>query len=84
MRAKNAQRFMLTLVPLPGTDPIRALRWILKITLRRHGMRCVDIHEEKSSSCAIDNVLFGYLDAQNRILTAQAADTEPDGNHPSK
>ena len=34
---------MLTLVPLPGVDAIKALRWILKGALRRHGMRCVDI-----------------------------------------
>jgi hypothetical protein len=34
---------VLTLVPLPGVNAIRALRWILKGALRRHGMRCVDI-----------------------------------------
>ena len=39
----NARRYVLTLVPLPGVDAIRALRWILKSALRQHGMRCVDI-----------------------------------------
>jgi hypothetical protein len=38
---------VLTLVPLPGVDAIRSLRWVLKGLLRRHGMRCVSIHEEK-------------------------------------
>jgi hypothetical protein len=38
---------VLTLVPLPGTDPIRALRLILKKMLRQYGMRCVSAHEEK-------------------------------------
>ena len=41
----------LTLQPLPGVDPIRALRWVLKGLLRQHGMRCVDLREEKSNEC---------------------------------
>jgi hypothetical protein len=40
---------VLTLQPLPGVDGIRALRWALKGLLRRHGMRCVDLHEEEGS-----------------------------------
>lgn len=40
---------MLTLVPLPGVNAIRALRWILKGALRQHGMRCVDIVEVKDA-----------------------------------
>jgi hypothetical protein len=39
-------RYVLTLQPLPGVDPIRSLRWILKRVLRQHGMRCVDIRKE--------------------------------------
>lgn len=27
-----------------NTDTIKALRWILKSLLRRHGYRCIDIH----------------------------------------
>jgi hypothetical protein len=45
--AKTSQ-FVLTLRPLPGVDGIRALRWVLKGLLRQHGMRCVDLREEKS------------------------------------
>ena len=40
-------RFVLTLQPLPGVDPIRSLRWVLKGLLRQHGMRCVNLREEK-------------------------------------
>jgi hypothetical protein len=40
-------RFVLTLQPLPGVDPIRALRWILKGLLRQHGMRCITLREEE-------------------------------------
>lgn len=40
-------RYQLTLTPLPGVDAIRALRWILKSVLRRHGMRCISIEEVK-------------------------------------
>jgi hypothetical protein len=47
-----APRYVLTLVPLPGVNPIRALRWI-KSALRQRGMRCVDIgvdHAAESQS----------------------------------
>ena len=37
----------MTLQPLPGVDAIRALRWVLKGLLRQHGMKCVDLREEK-------------------------------------
>ena len=47
---KKGRRFVVTLVPLPNVDPIRSLRWALKGLLRRHGMRCVDLHEEKETS----------------------------------
>jgi hypothetical protein len=37
----------MTLEPLPHVDAIRSLRWILKTVLRQHGMRCVNLREEK-------------------------------------
>jgi hypothetical protein len=37
----------MTLEPLPHVDAIRSLRWILKGLLRQHGMRCVNLREEK-------------------------------------
>jgi hypothetical protein len=46
--AMKEPRYVLVLQPLPGVDTIRALRWVLKGLLRRHGMRCVDMHEEGS------------------------------------
>jgi hypothetical protein len=42
---KKGRRFVVTLVPLPNVDPIKALRWSLKGLLRRAGMRCVDLRE---------------------------------------
>ena len=38
-------RFVLTLEAAPDRDPIHSLRAILKIALRRFGLRCVDAHE---------------------------------------
>ena len=35
--------FVITLQPKPGTDGIRSLRWLLKIALRRFGLRCLDV-----------------------------------------
>jgi len=37
--------FMLTLVAKPGSDPIRAIRWLLKIALRRFQLRCTSLRE---------------------------------------
>jgi hypothetical protein len=37
--------FMLTLVARPGSDPIRAIRWLLKMALRRFGLRCSNMRE---------------------------------------
>ena len=37
--------FLLTLRPEPGTDSIRALRGLLKIALRRFGLRCIAVRE---------------------------------------
>ena len=37
--------FMLTLVAKPGSDPIRSLRWLLKVALRRFGLRCTNMRE---------------------------------------
>jgi hypothetical protein len=36
-------RFVVTLEPLPNIDGIKALRFVLKNALRRHGMKCVDL-----------------------------------------
>ena len=38
--------FVLRLVPLRGTDPIRALRGALKTLLRCHGLRCVSVRQD--------------------------------------
>jgi len=40
--------FVLELRPEPGIDPVLALRALLKVTLRRFGMRCISAHESRS------------------------------------
>jgi hypothetical protein len=37
---------VVKLRPLPGRDPIKALRWLLKSAVRQHGLRCVEAYEE--------------------------------------
>jgi hypothetical protein len=45
-REGERRQFALVLRQTPDcTDPIRALRWILKSALRAHHMRCVSIME---------------------------------------
>jgi hypothetical protein len=34
------------LPPQPGVDATKGLRWILKVSLRQFGLRCLDIREE--------------------------------------
>jgi hypothetical protein len=47
--AKKSITFVVRLVPLPEVaDPIRQLRWALKVLLRRFGLRCTDVREERA------------------------------------
>ena len=43
--AKERPTFTLELRPDPGVDPVLALRALLKVTLRRFGMRCISARE---------------------------------------
>jgi len=38
---------VLELRPEPGVDPVLALRALLKVTLRRFGLRCISAHENQ-------------------------------------
>ena len=49
---KDRPIYLLELRPEPGVDPIRALRALLKASLRRYGLRCIAAHEsEDKRSC---------------------------------
>ena len=37
--------YLLTLQAMPGGAGIRALRWVLKVLLRKYKLRCVSIEE---------------------------------------
>jgi hypothetical protein len=43
--AKDRPVYVLELRPEPGVDPVLALRALLKLTLRRFGMRCISARE---------------------------------------
>jgi hypothetical protein len=51
------ERYTLVLEPLPGVNGTQALRHLLKVALRRCGLRCIDAREThpdtdtKSSEC---------------------------------
>jgi hypothetical protein len=47
-RAKDRPTFTLRLRAEPGTDAIRALRWLLRSMLRQGRLRCVWIAEDHS------------------------------------
>ena len=38
--------FVVSLVPMPGCNPIIAIRGLLKIALRRFKLRCIEVREE--------------------------------------
>lgn len=44
--AKDRPTLTLVLRPEPGVDSIRALRALLKVTLRQSGLRCICIVED--------------------------------------
>jgi hypothetical protein len=46
--AKERPTFTLELRPEPGVDPVLALRALLKVTLRRFGLRCISAHESSA------------------------------------
>jgi hypothetical protein len=46
--------YVLKLRPLPGINPYRELRWVLKALLRQHGMRCIDLREERETGMSIN------------------------------
>jgi len=43
--AKERPVFVLELRPEPGVDPVSALRALLKVALRRFGLRCISATE---------------------------------------
>ena len=45
--AKDRPTFVLELRAEPGVDPVLALRALLKVTLRRFGLRCISAHENQ-------------------------------------
>lgn len=38
--------YILRLKPAPGTDHVKALRWLLKIAWRRLGLKCISVEQE--------------------------------------
>jgi hypothetical protein len=51
-RHDPATVFVIKLQAGPGTDSIRALRALLKILLRRFGLRCLSAREEQRTYSA--------------------------------
>jgi hypothetical protein len=51
--------FHVRLVPMPGTDPIRALRMVLKVLRRRYGLRCISAVQEDSKIPATAGIAPG-------------------------
>jgi len=45
---KDRPVYVLELRPEPGINPVLALRALLKVTLRRFGMRCISARESSS------------------------------------
>ena len=46
MAATDRPTFLIRVRPEPGVDPIRALRALLKVALRRFGLRAVTVDED--------------------------------------
>ena len=79
------KRFIITLVPVPGVDGIRALRAVLKTALRRHGLRAIDAREEMTPGrindrhdvVGIPNHTQVFTELRHGNATRRAARTPP-------
>lgn len=49
-RAAQRPTFVLCLRPEPRVDGVRALRGLLKVALRKYGLRCVSLNPAKEVS----------------------------------
>jgi hypothetical protein len=45
--------YLLKLQAAPGSEGIRALRWLLKALLRRYGLRCISVEEVRQGEGAV-------------------------------
>jgi hypothetical protein len=68
------KRFVITLVPLPGIDGIRALRAVLKTALRRHGLRATDVRGETEPASTYTKV---FTELRRDVAARRAARTSP-------
>jgi len=49
MTSEHQQVFVLRIAPLSGAPSLHALRTLLKVLLRRHGFRALDVREESDA-----------------------------------
>jgi hypothetical protein len=60
-------KFVVTLVPTPGTNGVHALRWALKTLLRRYGLRAMDVREEQDTP--VTNVADAFVKIHHDVRT---------------
>jgi hypothetical protein len=52
MTSEPRQVFVLRIVAPPGAAGLHALRALLKVLLRRHGFRALDVREERAPAAS--------------------------------
>lgn len=67
--------YLVRLVPTPGTDVDKALRWVLKTLYRRFGMRCISIEREDEYNARKD--LAGSIAEGFRAMRERQASGGP-------
>jgi hypothetical protein len=51
VRHSDSPTYVIRLRALPGADGIRAIRWLLKLALRRFGLKCIAVRQEAREEC---------------------------------
>jgi hypothetical protein len=69
----NRPVFVLQLQHLPGVDPIRSLRAVLKWLLRRHGLRVLSIQEQHAPHARADGPAIKNAHGRNRQPSSGSA-----------
>jgi hypothetical protein len=73
MTSKIGARFVVTFMPVPGVNGVRALRWLLKRAKRQYGLVAVDAREEASTPDVSNQIAETFDQLRRNVVARRAA-----------
>jgi hypothetical protein len=78
-------RFVVTFTPAPGTDGVRALRWLLKRAGRQYGLVAVDAYEEPAAPNVSNQIADAFAGLRRDVRERLRCEYQhPHGVHPPR